>query len=186
MIEGVISDDENSKDFQTQLLQQLKENYAQKRMRSAFMRGTEEVRDNNNSWLWMKKGYLKKETEGLIMAAQDQSFQTRWVKHYIDRTSDSTKCRMCGKINENLSHLVSQCNELAQNEYKNIRHDKVTALLHWCKTYGFETHEEYYKHFVEKEMRVLENDRVKILWYLLRQTETKIDHNKPDLILLKK
>ena len=79
MIEGVISDDENSKDFQTQLLQQLKENYAQKRMRSAFMRGTEEVRDNNNSWLWMKKGYLKKETEGLIMAAQDQSFQTRWV-----------------------------------------------------------------------------------------------------------
>ena len=79
MIEGVISDDENSKDFQTQLLQQLKENYAQKRMRSAFMRGTEEVRDNNNSWLWMKKGYLKKETEGLIMAAQDQSFQTGWV-----------------------------------------------------------------------------------------------------------
>ena len=79
MIEGVISDDENPKDFQTQLLQQLKENYAQKRMRSAFMRGTEEVRDNNNSWLWMKKGYLKKETEGLIMAAQDQSFQTRWV-----------------------------------------------------------------------------------------------------------
>ena len=79
MIEGVISDDENSKDFQTQLLQQLKENYAQKRMRSAFMRGTEEVRDNNNCWLWMKKGYLKKETEGLIMAAQDQSFQTRWV-----------------------------------------------------------------------------------------------------------
>ena len=93
---------------------------------------------------------------------------------------------MCGKINENLSHLVSECNELAQNEYKNIRHDKVTALLRWCKTYGFETHEKYYKHFVKKEMRVLENDRVKILWYLLRQTETKIDHNKPDLILLEK
>ena len=32
-----------------------KENYAQKRMHSAFMRGTEEVRDYNNSWLWMKK-----------------------------------------------------------------------------------------------------------------------------------
>ena len=38
-------------------------------MHSAFMRGIEEVRDYNNSWLWMKKGYLKKETEGLIMAA---------------------------------------------------------------------------------------------------------------------
>ena len=45
-----------------------------------------------------KKGYLRKESEGLIMAAQDQSLQTRWVKHYIDRTTDSPKCRMCGKL----------------------------------------------------------------------------------------
>ena len=37
-----------------------KKNYAQKRMHSAFMRDTEEGRDDNNSWLWMGKGYLKK------------------------------------------------------------------------------------------------------------------------------
>ena len=42
-------------------------------MHSTFMRGTEEARDANNSWLWMEKGYLKKETEGLAMTAQDQS-----------------------------------------------------------------------------------------------------------------
>ena len=47
--------------------------------------------------------YLKKETEELIMAAQDQSLRTRWVKHYRDRT-DSPKCRMCGKMDENVSH----------------------------------------------------------------------------------
>ena len=41
--EGVTSDDESLKDVKTQLLQQRKENYAQKRMHSAFMRGTEEV-----------------------------------------------------------------------------------------------------------------------------------------------
>ena len=57
--------------LKTQLLQQGKENYAKKRMHSAFMRHTEEVRDGINSWLWMNKGYLKKETEGLVMAAQD-------------------------------------------------------------------------------------------------------------------
>ena len=62
-----------------QLLQQHKENYAQKRMHSAFMRGTEEVRNDNNSWLWMKKGYIKKKTEGLIQAAQNQSLQTKWM-----------------------------------------------------------------------------------------------------------
>ena len=62
-----------------QLLQQHKENYAQKRMHSALMRGTEEVRNDNNSWLWMKKGYIKKKTEGLIQAAQNQSLQTKWM-----------------------------------------------------------------------------------------------------------
>ena len=35
-------------------------------------------------------------------------------------------------------------------------------------------------------MRVLENDKVKILRDFSIQTETKFDHNKPDLLLLKK
>ena len=38
---------------------------------------------------------------------------------------------MCEKMNENVSHLVSECNELTQNEYKKLRHDKVVELLHW-------------------------------------------------------
>ena len=61
-------------------------------MYSVFMRGTEEVTDGSNSWLRMKKRHLKKETGVLIMTAQDQSLQTRWIKHYIDRTTDSPKC----------------------------------------------------------------------------------------------
>ena len=57
----------------------------------------------------MTKRYLKKETDGLIMASQDQSLQTKWEKaeHYIDRTTDSPKCRMCRKIDGNVSHIVS-------------------------------------------------------------------------------
>ena len=111
-------------------------------------------------------GYLKKETEGLIIAAQDQSLRTRCAKRYINRTRDSRKGRMCGKMDGNVIHLVSECYELAPNEYKKLRHDKVTALLHWqrCKTYGFETHDKYHEDFVEMEMRVLASDRVKNLW----------------------
>ena len=40
----------------------------------------------------------------------------------LNRTTDSPKCRTCEKMVENVSHLVSECNELAQNEYK--KHDK--------------------------------------------------------------
>ena len=59
----------------------------------------------------MKKGYLKKKTEELKMAKQDQSFRTRWVKYFVDRITDFPKCRICRKIK--------------------IRHDKVAALKHW-------------------------------------------------------
>ena len=55
-----MSDDENPKNVKTHLLQQCKERDAQKRIYSAFMRDTEEVRDGNNSCLVMKKVYLKK------------------------------------------------------------------------------------------------------------------------------
>ena len=57
-----------------------------------------------------------------------------------------------------LAHIVSECGKLAQNEYKNFRHDKVAAILHWSlsKQYGFETNEKCYEHFVDKENRVKE------------------------------
>ena len=98
-----MSDDENPKNVKTHLLQQCKERDAQKRIYSAFMRDAEEVRDGNNSCLVMKKVYLKKETEGLIMAAQGQLLQARRLKHCIDRTTNSSKCKICGKMNENVN-----------------------------------------------------------------------------------
>ena len=35
----------------------------------------------------------------------------------------------------------------------------------------FDTHEKYYEHFVEMEMKVLEKDKVKILWNFSIQTD---------------
>ena len=45
----MISDYENPKGVKMQLLQQRKENFAQKRMHPALIRGTKEVRDDNNN-----------------------------------------------------------------------------------------------------------------------------------------
>ena len=97
------------------------------------------MRDEKDSWLWLKRGYLKKETEGLILAAQDQAIRTNWIKRMIDKVDISPKCRMCGGADETVSHIVSECKQLAQNEYKKCRHDKIAAILHWsmCREYGF-------------------------------------------------
>ena len=53
----------------------------------------------------------------------------------IDKVDISPKCRMCGGADETVSHIVSECKQLAQNEYKKCRHDKIGAILHWsmCK-----------------------------------------------------
>ena len=49
-----------------------------------FLRSTEDVRDSL-SWDLLKGGILKKDTEGLLTAAQDQALQTNYIKNKIDR-----------------------------------------------------------------------------------------------------
>ena len=97
------------------------------------------MREENESWLWLKHGYLKKETEGLIIAAQDQTIRTNWIKRLIDKQDISQKCRICGDANETVSHIVAGCKLMTHKDYKISRHDKVAAIIHWerCKKYGF-------------------------------------------------
>ena len=103
-----------------------------------FARQSEDQR-NDETWTWLKEGKLKRETESLIIAAQDQAIRTNYVKATIDRSQDDPKCRMCKQNNETISHIVSGCPKLAQKEYKK-RHDNVARAVHWdlSEKYGFE------------------------------------------------
>ena len=73
---------------------------------------------------------MKKETEGLMVAAQDQSLRTNVWTARIEKANVSPLCRMCGVVEETVFHLVSECNVMAQNGYKG-RHDTVTKIIHW-------------------------------------------------------
>ena len=55
---------------------------------------------------------------------------------------------------------MAECEKLAQNHYKNWRHDRVGKLIHWelCRKYGFDCTEKWYDHIPEG---VLENERDK-------------------------
>ena len=63
------------------------------------------VRDKK-TWEWLKKGRLKKETEGMIIAAQDQALRTMSIKRIIDKQDVSAKCRMCGEGDETVAHIM--------------------------------------------------------------------------------
>ena len=56
------------------------------------------------------------------------------MKHKIDKRAQSSLYRMREKKSEAISHIVSECEKLAQNEYKS-KHNNVSRIIH-CKLCG--------------------------------------------------
>ena len=91
------------------------------------MRQTKKVR-SEQCRAWLQNGDLKRETENLIVAAQNQSIRTKLVKARIDKSQGDSLCRMCRKVDESIDHIVSGCSKLAQKEYKR-RHDNLGKIV---------------------------------------------------------
>ena len=93
--------------------------------------------DEKETWCWFRNADLKVETEAMLFAAQEQAIRTHHVKHKIDETAQSPLCRMCDKKSETISHIVSECEKLAQKEYKR-RYENVARIVHWklCGKYN--------------------------------------------------
>ena len=84
---------------------------------------------SGKSWHWLRNGNLKRETESLLSAAQEQTRTTNSVrKKYQENLSNN--CRLCETHVENFLHIVSDCSMLAQKEYKR-RDDKVCLNIYW-------------------------------------------------------
>ena len=74
------------------------EDWSGKQLHGQFKRETGDL--SGVSWNWIRTGELKKETEGLIVAAQDQALRTNTIKARIENQNVSSKCRMCGSHDE--------------------------------------------------------------------------------------
>jgi hypothetical protein len=153
-------------------------------MHGQYLRKLSEGPDPIESWSWLHQQDLKKETEGFLIAAQDQALRTNYVKNKIDKNPCSPLCRLCRTHNETVDHITSCCSKLAQSEYKS-RHDKVAATIHWglCKQFHLPHAERWYEHRAEK---VAENDEVKLLWDFHVQSDHVIEACRPDILLVKK
>ena len=114
-----------------------------------FYRQTKEIVDETASNHWIKDGHLMKETEGLLMAAQEQAIRTRKIRHAIDKTDICPKCRWCAEKDETVEHLLTGCSTLAKGEYSS--HNQVATVIHWrlCKKYGIQVHPTCYRHEVQ-------------------------------------
>ena len=183
---GVIEceDSVNKAEFKRKVIDETEQRWMEKRMYGQFNREISEDMDKEGSWKWLSKGDLKPETEALICAAQEQALRTNYTKYNIDKTADSLLCRLCGEKGESVGHLVSECQKLAQKEYKR-RHDNVARIVHWefCGKYGIERGVNWYSH---EPQGVSENGEVKVLWDLMIQCDHMIECRRPDIVVVDK
>ena len=98
-----------------------KQKWKERQLNDRFKRLINNI-SHQKTWTWQRKGSLKRETESLPIAAQDNAIRTNHIKARIDKTQQNSKCRLCGDRDETTNHIISECSKLAQKEYK-TRHD---------------------------------------------------------------
>ena len=85
--------------------------------------------DLHDTHQWLRSAGLKAETEGFIVAAQDQSLFTRNFQANILHNGADPRCRFCNTSTKTIDHFISGCTILAPNEYTN-RHNRVGQSIH--------------------------------------------------------
>ena len=174
---------ETQKEYHQRREKERLQNYKNKPLHGHYIRACEEKIDKENTFLWLKKGDIKIETEGLITAAQDQSLPTNSLRS-IYSNNQSPLCRLCKERPETVEHLISGCTTLAAKEYKE-RHDNVARNVHWhlCNKDGIGCEKNWWNHQPDG---VLENEEVKILWDFNVYTDKKISARRADIVVIDK
>uniref|UniRef100_A0A803T202 Reverse transcriptase domain-containing protein n=1 Tax=Anolis carolinensis TaxID=28377 RepID=A0A803T202_ANOCA len=165
-------------------LQTRADSWHNKTLHGKFLDKIEGKADKEKTWLWLTNGTLKKETEGLILAAQEQAIRTNAIKAKIEKSADDPKCRLCKETDETIDHILSCCKKIAQTDYKQ-RHNYVAQMIHWnlCLKYHLPAAKNWWDH---KPAKVLENEHAKILWDFRIQTDKVLEHNTPDITVVEK
>ena len=185
IVKGIAQEpEETKKEYQQRKCEERSERYQEKPLHGCYSRYCKDKINQESIWLWLNKGDIKFETEGLIIAAQDQALPTNYLKSKY-HTSKSPLCRLCNERVETIEHIVAGCKVLAGKEYME-RHNKVAAAIHWslCKKHQIMCDaDNWWNHQPEK---VIENENVKILWDFNIYTEKKIEARRPDIVVIDK
>jgi len=146
------------------------------------------IRENEgahpNSFRWVASGFVDKRTEGFAFASQEQAIQTNWLSSRISGGDLDNRCRVCKKFPETVAHVASGCTVLAQQDYKK-RHDRMGLRVYWdlCKKYGIKHSVRWYEETPD-DVRVSSCGKFEIWWDKPVNTSKRLEHNRPDLILI--
>ena len=168
-----------------QIMFNIKETWKEKPLHGQYLKRIDRADvDKELTHKWLQSSGLKAETEGFVIAAQDQSLATGYYQHKIIKNGTDPKCRLCHESDESIKHIISGCPVLAKKEYLE-RHDKALTYIHWniCKYYQIQVTSKWYEH---KPSKVAEGKDVTILWDMPINTDKEIKANRPDIVIKNK
>ena len=64
---------------------------------------------HDKTWKWERKKNLKRETESLLMAAQNNAIRTNYVKAKIDKAPQNSKYKLRRDRDETINHMINEC-----------------------------------------------------------------------------
>ena len=116
--------------------------------------------EHEKTWIWLRQRNHKRETESVLIVAQNNAIRVKYSKAKIHSSQRNSKCRLYGEREGTVNHIISECCKLAQK--KKIRHDWMGKVTHGelCKILKFDHTDKWYMH---KSEPVREHETHKIL-----------------------
>jgi hypothetical protein len=140
--------------------------------------------DKAASNAWLTRGELFPETEGFMIAIQDQTIETRNYQKHILKMPLVDICRKCHSSTETIQHITGACKSIVQTDYKH-RHDQVAYIIHQKIAQSYKLIADklvpYYKYSPET---ILEDTNVRLYFDRAILTDRTIHYNRPDITLL--
>ena len=156
-------------------------NWKEKSLHGKFPKSIADFADSV-LWQWLRWGYIKKNIEAIITAAQDQALKTNWIKKNIDGADCSPLCRVCHSMDESAMHIASECDQLEKRRYM-IWHNLIGTRTHWelSRKYEIKVTRNWYEHVTLSY--TVTHTAIKILWDVEIKITTKIKHNRSDIVV---
>ena len=123
---------------------------------------------------------MKRETESLIVAAQNQSIRTSLVKAKIEESQKETPCKADGSTD----HVAFGCSKLPEKDYERS-HDNLGEIVYWklARKCSFNAGDDCCEDELES---FSENKDYKILWSFSIQTGHVLKTQRQDLVAVDK
>ena len=131
-----------------------------------------------------KKENLKRETESILIAAENNAIRTNPIKTRIDMTQQNSRCRLCDDRDEMINHMINECSKLTRNEFK-TKHGWVGMVIH-CKLYKKLKLDHTNKWYIHNPASFLGNETHNLLSYCEIQTDHQMSARRPDLVIIYK